>query len=308
MFPDNDWYGHRSILHKYIDQKDKKIFASLQHGWVSQYITTKYRKSFYPRLVWSNKNISASENSGNKNIIAIGSPFLYLCKFYKKRLKKKVRGTIIFLPHSTQDAHVKFDHKKIIKGITKKFKKPYTVCFYYYDFKKKNTFEYKKKKWRVICCVKNRNDKEALYSLYDEINNHNHVVCGEFNTALFYGMYLKKKTSILYDGNLNFSSYDHIAKAQMNMYKQNYPKLFINFLNPKIGYELAKKELGHTMLKSKEELKRILGHTSIIKIFFAEVFAFFYDCKYGKELRQGLDQSKSKLAKYKLTSLNKIKI
>ena len=57
-----------------------------------------------------------------------------------------------------------------------------------------------------------------------------------------------------------------------------------------------------------KKIKEILGHTSIIKRFFAEVFAFLYDCKYGKELRQGIDQSKSKLAKYKLTSLNKIKI
>ena len=307
MFPDNNWYGQRSILNKYIGKKDKKIFASLQHGWISQYITTQHRKSFYPRLVWSKKNISASENSDSKNIIAIGSPFLYLCKFYKKKLKKGL-GTIIFLPHSTQDTHVKFDHKKIIKSIAKKFKKPFTVCFYYYDFKKKNTIEYKKKKWRVICCVKNRNDKEALYNLYDEINNHNHVVCGEFNTALFYGMYLKKKTSILYDGNLNFSSYDKIAKRQMNMYKKNYPELFKNFLNSKIGYELAKIELGYDMLQSKKKIKEILGHTSIIKRFFAEVFAFLYDCKYGKELRQGIDQSKSKLEKYKFKALNKFKI
>lgn len=307
MFPDNSWYGQRNILHKYLGQKDKKIFAALQHGWISQYLTVKHKKSFYPRIVWSKKNISLSENSNNKKTIAIGSPFLYLCKFYKKKLKKG-RGTIIFLPHSTQDASVKFDHKKIIKSITKKFKRPLTVCLYYYDYKKENIIEYKKKKLRVICCVKSRNDNEALYNLYDEINNHNHVVCGELNTALFYGMYLKKKTSVLYEGNLNFFSYDHIARKQMNMYKKNYPELFINYLKPKIGYELAKEELGHDMLKSKTELKKILGHTSIIKRLFLEFLAFMYDCKYGKELRQGLDQSQSTLEKYKLKASNTIKI
>lgn len=85
MFPDNNWYGQRGILHKYLGQKDKKIFGSLQHGWISQYINIKHNKSFYKRICWSENNMSKSVNRNNQNIEAIGAPFLYLCKFIKKK-------------------------------------------------------------------------------------------------------------------------------------------------------------------------------------------------------------------------------
>lgn len=121
---------------------------------------------------------------------------------------------------------------------------------------------------------------------------------GELNTALFYGMYLKKKTSVLYDGNLNYLSYDKHAKKQLNFYKKNYPKLFKSYLNSKSGYQLAKKELGFNMLKNKSELKKVLKSKSIITNILSNIFAFLYDLKYGKELRQGLDLPKLKLEKY----------
>ena len=43
MFPDNNWYGHRYILLKYLGIKDKEIFGSLQHGWISQYLKKLYK-------------------------------------------------------------------------------------------------------------------------------------------------------------------------------------------------------------------------------------------------------------------------
>ena len=44
MFPDNNWYGHKHILSKYTGLKDTKIFGSLQHGWISQFINPFYEK------------------------------------------------------------------------------------------------------------------------------------------------------------------------------------------------------------------------------------------------------------------------
>ena len=33
MFEDNNWYGHRFILLKYLGLKDRNIYAQIQHGW-----------------------------------------------------------------------------------------------------------------------------------------------------------------------------------------------------------------------------------------------------------------------------------
>ena len=44
MFPDNNWYGHRKILLRYLKIKDQNIFVSLQHGWQSQFLKPNYIK------------------------------------------------------------------------------------------------------------------------------------------------------------------------------------------------------------------------------------------------------------------------
>ena len=52
MFPDNNWYGHRYILLQYLKKKDKEIFASLQHGWISQYLKKQnYKKKIIQYFV-----------------------------------------------------------------------------------------------------------------------------------------------------------------------------------------------------------------------------------------------------------------
>ena len=76
--------------------------------------------------------------------------------------------------------------------------------------------------------------------------------------------------------------------------KKKYPKLFNSFLSSKKGYELAKKELGHDCIRSKEELKKILGVNSPIKMLAAKIIAKLYDIKYGSELRLGKNMSKKK--------------
>jgi hypothetical protein len=46
-----------------------------------------------------------------------------------------------------------------------------------------------------------------------------------------------------------------------------------------VGYEIAKKELGHNSLKSPEELKKILGWSSYLKIFLLKVFDVYFNLR-----------------------------
>ena len=41
-----------------------------------------------------------------------------------------------------------------------------------------------------------------------EINKNNTVICSEFTTALFYAMYLKKKTKVIIGKNLIIGKYE----------------------------------------------------------------------------------------------------
>ena len=166
MFPDNNWYGHRYILLKYLGIKDKEIFGSLQHGWISQYLKKKnYINKIYPIFCWSKKNKQFYNNDYKSNVISIGSPFLYLCKMMKKRyklIKSEPKGTLVFPTHSSQDLEHLTDHELLIKNVQKDFKGPYTVCFYYYDLNKKDVDLYKKKSWNVLVVLEVK-QKNLLY-------------------------------------------------------------------------------------------------------------------------------------------------
>ena len=56
MFPDNNWYGHRKILLRYLKIKDQNIFASLQHRWQSRFLEPSYIRK-YPTLCSNQKKI-----------------------------------------------------------------------------------------------------------------------------------------------------------------------------------------------------------------------------------------------------------
>jgi hypothetical protein len=300
MFPDNNWYGHRSILLKYLGLKDRTVFAWIQHGWQSQ-VLKKFsegrKKKFFPLLFWSKSN----QIFYNKHIKAypIGAPFLYLCKMLNKsynNIKIKPKGTLVFPVHTNQDYSQECNHQDLIAKVKKISPGPYTACFYYYDFTKKNTLIYTKNNWRVVCCVKNKTDKDSLYRLYDEINNHKSIVCSEFTTALFYSMYLKKRTKVIIGKELILEAKSE--KAFLKFYKNKYPELFKSFLPPQKSHELAKKELGFQYMRKKDELKKILGLNSIIKIIIAKIFEKLYDIKYTDRIRKGKDMSDKHLIKY----------
>ncbi len=307
MFPDNNWYGHKFILSKYLGIKEKQIFGSLQHGWISQFIYPFKEKNirFYPLLFWTKNMEEFYKKKKILNVTSIGSPFLYLCKLYENRKKnKKPNGTLIFASHSSQDLKQKTDHNLLINEVQKKFKGPYTICFYYYDLRDEVINIYKKKNWCVICCTRSRVDKFSLIRQYIEIQKHKTIVCGELCSALFYAMYLKKETSVHFNSNERLNNYTVQEKDMVKSYNKIYPNLFNGVLPAEQGYFLSLKELGFDCIKSKTQLKKILGFNSITKQILCNLYSKIYDMKYGKELRQGLDLNEENLKKYKKAALN----
>ena len=204
-------------------------------------------------LVKKTKNFALKHNV--RNIHDIGAPFLYLDKMLRREIKNKkdtTKGTLLFPAHSSQDTPQKVNHLKLIKEIESVSEGPYTVCFYYYDLNEKDILVYKKKKWRVVCCMKNRLDKYSLFKLHSEISRHKSVICSEFNSPLFYSMYMKKKTKVI----INNDNVDDHEKYFWKIYKKKYPQIFSSFLPSEKGFKLGKTELGYSSLRDKKELKK----------------------------------------------------
>lgn len=297
MLADNNWYGHRYILLKYINVKDQKIFGWIQHGWQSQILKNIVRNNDekkYPLLFWTQYSKDFySKNIQNYHII--GSPFLYLCKMLNDKKKINSNGTLVFPVHITQEQKQNSNHEDLINEAEKFGTAPFTACFYYRNFNKKNTLPYIKRGWKVISCV-SRNNKDSLFNLYKEIKKHKLIISSEFSSALIYSMYLKKKTKVILGKDYILPSVN--AGKEIEFYKKNYPDLFSSFLSGKKSFNLAKIELGEKHIKNKKELKKILGVNSFYKNFFAKIFSKIYDLHYGSGLRKGEDISQKRLNKY----------
>ena len=116
MYIDNNWYGNRFVLSKYCKTNDKPTIASIQHGLFFPESLPKnknLKKTFNtPWLVW-NKNLEKHlKKLGIKNVISIGSPFIYANEIYK--------SVIYFLKNpKLMDLQVK-KFSKILNGIKSK--------------------------------------------------------------------------------------------------------------------------------------------------------------------------------------------
>ena len=318
MMLDNNWYGHRSILASFCKTKDKSSFSIIQHGWSAYYNDGNFgykKKLSPPSICWSDTIKEKCIEKGVKNIHSIGAPFLYLSKILKTSKNdldnQNEKGTIYFPSHNTTSIiDTKTEHEKIRDEIEKISEAPFAVCFYYADLTEQNIKIYRDNNWRIVCCG-NRSDVKMLYKVYLELSKHKKVIVSEISSIIFYAMYLKKKIKLLKKVGEKFISV-RSAEMQKNFHTgttkkyrddynkgttlsekyennltNNFPSIINGFLDEEVGYEIAKKELGHNSLKSPEELKKILGWSSYLKIFLSKIFSIYFNLKHGSKIRSG---------------------
>lgn len=294
MMPDNNWYGHRHVLSKYCDLSDRPSFSSIQHGWtVDAYsgLIGNRSFSFYPYLCWTKKVEEILIKQGIKNVISIGSPFLYLHELNRSLTKPYSKGTIYFTSHNTPDfKSVTTNHLEIIELIESSCEPPFTASVYWSDLNTRIQNLYEERGWRVICCG-TRSSKDTLSNVYNEINSHSTMAVTEIQSSLFYAMFLKKKTKLIKNNkSLQIGDRENLRLRYKNYeyeFIKKYPDIIEKFLNPDQGYLIAQNELGFESLKTQNELKNILGWDSFLKQTYANFFSFLHDLKYGIKVREG---------------------
>ena len=128
MKPDNNWYGHRNIFSKYISQKNRPSFSTIQHGYLNKFFlsnTTAVPKiKFIPYLCWNLETKNTFNKLGFNNVHIVGSPFIYLSKKLKLKNNKKNNNLLVFPPHSSIDAKKpKLDYNDLCNRLIKIYKK-----------------------------------------------------------------------------------------------------------------------------------------------------------------------------------------
>ena len=298
MFIDNDWWGHKYVLAKYCNIEPKPIFGSMQHGVYSleQEKNWELGRNYQliPFFCYSNYFYKKCIKKKEKNIIAIGSPFLYLDKIAAR--EKKINGTLVFPAHSGfkkkrsglinkyYKDELFFDHEGFINNVEKYNQPPYTVSIIKDDYHGISKF-YKRKNWKIFTAG-NRYDKLFLINIYKIISKHKYAVFCEFTSAMYYSMFLglNVRLAVKSISSKKIETYSNkipeTEKMNFKIYRKKYPKIFSGKLNINLSINIAKETMGYSCLKSKEDLLNILGWNSYIKIFLANLIKKIYNIKY----------------------------
>jgi len=293
MFQDNNWYGNRYILSKYLNEKDKLFFGSIQHGYTFLHDDLKIKKrklTFAPWFVWNSYYYSKLKKDGHSNIIPIGSPFVYLHKILKYK-KKNSLGTLIIPSKSAYEIDMVVDYVKLYEFVKKNFNAPYAILVGYGDLKRAKSIRSKLKDCKFITCGK-RSNKFFTYNLYNYINKYKNIVHFYPGSPLFYSLFLKKKTyyykkrfvkslkgkGIKLKGQIQLKILEKEDKEIIESIKKECGINFNN-LNTLNNYKKAKLALGYGNIKSKNKLKKLLGWNSLIKYCFALIFKIIINLK-----------------------------
>jgi hypothetical protein len=136
-----------------------------------------------------------------------------------------------------------------------------------------------------------RTDTKFLENLYHFIQNHEYSINTELGSALFYSLFLRKKTSYIYKTilskkNFYFSEFGKINPedfyiGQLKEYKMKNSFLLEREIDIEKGKKLADFELGKEFLKSKDDLKKIIGFDILPKTLTAYVLSKIIDIKYS---------------------------
>lgn len=291
MYIDNNWYSHRSILAEYCEVKDVPILGSIQHGAHIADLNKdlgKHRIPFAKHFCWSRNVYENAIKCKIKNVVPIGAPFLYLDKISNK--VKDSKGTLTFPAHSNPDDPRYFKHEIFIKNIMDNYPGPYTVCLFFLDYDDNIQEIYKKYDWNIVSAG-SRLNKNFLKNIYNFIQKNEYCVSTELGTSLFYSLYLNKKSSYKYKYRLNNNDY-YFSKGSNNFkfrdqfmeYKKVNNFLLNDLIDNERGKNLADIELGKEFIKSKEELRLIIGFDNKLKKTLAKFLGKLINIKY-KRLR-----------------------
>ena len=242
---------------------------------------------FVDNTWYSHRKILADFCKKNKikNVVAIGSPFLYLHKMIKN-VNLKFKGTICFPAHSNPTDKRYFKHETFINYVMDNFPPPYTACLFFLDYNFKTCSIYQNRGWEVVTAGE-RSDPKFLQNLYNFISKNEFSVSTELGSSLFYSMYLNKKCSYSYKTIIkgekiyfqHFPSTDFYID-QLKNFKIKNKFILEKIIDPLQSKELARKELGFENLKDYLELKKIIGYDSFLKSSLAKILRYYMDLKY----------------------------
>ena len=184
------------------------VNGQVQHGWSpynglscddSESNQELKKRRFY---VMNERNKKESQAVGFHNVKAIGAPILYI-KNKEKYYVNEIPDSLILFPihtheyftfYSTYDTYK--NYLKELKKISHNFKK-ITISLGWKEYEDLNIVNlFKEVGFKVISMGHRENNPSFLLNFIKAVSGHEYASSDSFSTAIFYCLYMKKKTFV----------------------------------------------------------------------------------------------------------------
>jgi hypothetical protein len=279
IHPPNDWYGHASILKKFLGLPESYQFKfSLEHGVVlSDYVNPLDLEVDFQSIITFSKFREQILKKYKPYIFSIG-PRIHYAPHYlsEKKLheeKKRLGKTLLVFPsHSTLELDAHYDIEKFcgqIRDLGKKYQS-IRVCLYWKDILKGYAKIYTK--WGFECVTAGHIlDPNFLPRLKSIIYLSDFTFSNDAGTHIGYCIYLDKPHLISHQPH-NFTGRNSEVKLAKRIYHDKpYIEVIKNFSKYQANITSSQKEIvekywGINETKTKKELLTLVDQTE--KLFF----------------------------------------
>ena len=266
---ENEMYGHASVFRKYCSRRfTTPIPGLVQHGWsygpgiASVNFDHFTENPSHRAFVWNQRNAADCHGVGLDRVRAIGAPLLYLPRDTVPEAASEPGSLLLFPSHSCEwEPYV--DSAEEIFGTYFDQMKPVlsefssiTVCLYWREYEiraLRNLIHHRG--FHVTTLGHRDGNPDFLYRLRKLVLEHEYVSTNSFSTALFYSLFLNRKTftyGTTFVNNLLPGKPDN--KTIHESMGRRYPELAWEKFGDRCHADIGADEIGAELKLSRSEL------------------------------------------------------
>jgi hypothetical protein len=274
-----DFYGASSIIAEELGMKKvPRSFATWRHGWiftplkyVSQLIWMDHDAPFH--LVATEKEASFLTSQKVRNVVAVGTPFIYADLNDVERIPKSL---LVMPPQNFENSSSGMDEQgfiEYIKTIAGNFS-TVVFCLHQVSVQKGNWCANLERAGFDWVFGASPRDKNSLLRMHKLFHTFEYMTTCSMGSQLVYGAYCGCKVSISgdfieyklkdFETHPYYKQYPELLHHNFECYRENfarqrYPFLFTDPRDATVLIDWAHEETGASCRKSAEELRKYLG-------------------------------------------------
>jgi hypothetical protein len=259
---DNHYYGHSTVLRRYLGVSDDFRFpCGIQHGWSTG--PGLYPEAFrlpWTKMLWARRNLDECRAAGYERCTAIGAPFLYLPE--RAVLPAEPRSLLAFPSHGWEQRKLTVDLEEYARSVERLERDgfgPVTICMYWFEHDQPDLRAiFERRGWPVTTVGHREHTPEFLFEQRELIQRHSYVTTNRLATVGFYALAAHRRFFLHgpYEG---MQPSDPTGELFAAWTRAHFPELHYDTFGDRVHTDVAELELGLEFKRGREELLELMS-------------------------------------------------